>query len=266
MIIRKIHDAFALRSRCGLGFRDLWRLRRAGWHERYQAGKIRFFGADFSYVDATSLLAGLREIYIDECYKFKASNQEPRIIDCGANIGLSVFYFKHLYPLAKILAIEADPVICGKLRANVTSAAFSDVDVRNRAVWIANEPVEFRTEGGFSGRVTLPGDVASVIRVDGARLRDLLDEPVDLLKIDIEGAENQVIADCADRLRNVSSLFLEYHSHQHAPQQLDEILRALKDSGFRYYIREAFVPRHPLVRQYALDGMDLQLNIYGIRV
>jgi len=64
----------------------------------------------------------------------------------------------------------------------------------------------------------------------------------------------------------VSSLFLEYHSHQHAPQQLDEILRALKDSGFRYYIREAFVPRHPLVRQYALDGMDLQLNIYGIRV
>ncbi len=266
MITNKIHDAFALRSRCGLGFRDIWRLRRAGRDGRYRPGSIRFFGVEFSYVDATSLLAGLREIYIDECYKFKSSNQEPRVIDCGANIGLSVFYFKHLYPLAKILAFEADPGICGTLRANVASAAFSDVEVRNRAVWIADEPVEFRTEGGFSGRVTMPGDVASVIRVDGARLRDLLDDPVDLLKVDIEGAENQVIADCADRLRNVSSLFLEYHSHQHAPQQLDEILRVLKDAGFRYYIREAFVPQHPLVRQHVLDGMDLQLNIYGIRV
>jgi hypothetical protein len=122
MIINKIQDAFALRSRCGLGFRDILMLRNAGRDGRYQAGKIRFFGIDFSYVDATSLLAGLREIYIDECYKFKAPNQEPRIIDCGANVGLSVFYFKHLYPLAKIQAFEADPVICGALRTNVTSA------------------------------------------------------------------------------------------------------------------------------------------------
>jgi FkbM family methyltransferase len=266
MIINKIRDAFALRSRCGLGFRDILKLRNAGRDERYQTGEIRFFGVDFSYVDATSLMAGLREIYIDECYKFEASNQEPRIIDCGANVGLSVFYFKHLYPLAKIQAFEADPVICAALRTNVTSAGFSDVDVHNRAVWVANEPVDFRTEGGFSGRVTMPGDLLSVTRVDGFRLRDLLDEPVDLLKIDIEGAENQVISDCADRLRNVSSLFLEYHSHQDAPQQLDEILRVLKCSDFRYFIKEAFVPRYPLVSQCALDGMDLQLNIYGVRV
>jgi hypothetical protein len=47
---------------------------------------------------------------------------------------------------------------------------------------------------------------------------------------------------------------------------LDEILRVLKYSDFRYFIKEAFVPRHPLVSQCALDGMDLQLNIYGIRV
>jgi FkbM family methyltransferase len=266
MITRKIHDAFALRSRCGLGFPDIFQLRNAGRDGRYQAGRVRLFGADFSYVDATSLLAGLREIYIDECYKFKAPSQEPQIIDCGANVGLSVFYFKSLYPLAKIQAFEADPIICEILRTNVASAGFSGVDVRNRAVWIANEPVDFRTEGGFSGRVPLPGDVLNVTRVDGLRLRDLLDEPVDLLKIDIEGAENQVIIDCADRLRSVSALFVEYHSHQHAPQKLDEILRVLKFSDFRYFIKEAFVPRHPLVGQSVLDGMDLQLNIYGIRV
>jgi FkbM family methyltransferase len=265
-MINKIYSSFALRSRCGLGFRDIVQLRNAAKAERYQRGNIRFFGADFSYVDAVSLLAGLREIYIDECYKFKAHHQEPRIIDCGANVGLSVFYFKNLYPLAKIQAFEADPVICQVLRTNVMSAGFSDVDVRNRAVWVANEPVDFRSEGGFSGRVKMPGDVVSVAQVEGVRLKDLLDEPVDLLKIDIEGAENQVIVDCADRLRNASALFLEYHSNQHAPQQLDEILRVLKHAGMRYFIKEAFVPRHPFIDQCALDGMDLQLNIYGIRV
>jgi FkbM family methyltransferase len=266
MIIKKIHDAFVLRSRFGLSFNDILQLRNGGSAKRYQPGKIRFLGVAFSYVDATSLLAGLREIYVDECYRFKASNDEPRIIDCGANVGLSVFYFKHLYPLAKIQAIEADPVICGVLRNNITSAGFSDVEVLNRAIWVANERVEFRSEGGFSGRVSMPGDVSSITRVDGVRLRDLLDGPVDLLKIDIEGAENQVIVDCADQMRNVAALFLEYHSHQDSPQRLDEILRVLKYSHFRYFIKEAFVPRYPLVSQSALDGMDLQLNIYGIRV
>ncbi len=265
-MIDKVYDSLALRSRCGLGFADLLRLRNAAKAGRYQAGKIRLFGSEFSYVDAVSLLAGLREIYIDECYKFKAHNLEPRIIDCGANVGLSVFYFKYLYPLAKIQAFEADPVICEALRTNAMNAGFSDVDVRNRAVWVANAPVEFRTEGGFSGRVAMPGDVSSVTRVEGIRLRDVLDQPVDLLKIDIEGAENQVIVDCADQLRNVSALFLEYHSHQGAPQQLDEILRVLKHAAMRYFIKEAYVPRHPFVSQRALDGMDLQLNIYGVRV
>jgi FkbM family methyltransferase len=266
MIISKIHDALALRSRSVLSVGDILRLRNAGREPRYRPGKIRLFGADFCYVDATSLLAGLREIYVDECYKFKTSKKVPRIIDCGANVGLSVFYFKHLYPLAKIQAFEADPHICEVLRINVTSAQFADVEVLNRAVWVANEPVEFRSEGGFSGRVTMPGDASRMTRVDGVRLRDLLDEPVDLLKVDIEGAENQVILDCADQLRNVSALFVEYHSHQNAPQRLDEILRVLKYSDFRYFIREAYVPKYPFMSQSVLDGMDLQLNIYGIRV
>jgi hypothetical protein len=32
------------------------------------------------------------------------------------------------------------------------------------------------------------------------------------------------------------------------------------------YHQEAFVPQHPFIDRAALDGMDLQLNIYGIRV
>ena len=43
-----------------------------------------------------------REIFGDQVYRFIANRQDPLIIDCGANIGMSVIYFKYLYPDARI--------------------------------------------------------------------------------------------------------------------------------------------------------------------
>ena len=43
------------------------------------------------------------------------------------------------------------------------------------------------------------------------RLKDLLDDDIDFLKIDIEGAEYAVLKDCSDDLTNVKNLFVEYH-------------------------------------------------------
>ncbi|MFN3803338.1 MAG: hypothetical protein ACK4SB_16860, partial [Belliella pelovolcani] len=44
------------------------------------------------------LLALFREIFIDEVYTFEAFDHKPKIIDCGANIGVSVLYFKFRHP------------------------------------------------------------------------------------------------------------------------------------------------------------------------
>jgi len=261
-MIDKVRRLSTLSSRCGLSLCDWLRLR---YTERYQAGHVSLLGIDFSYVDAASLLSGLSEIFVQQCYKFQAQAQSPLIIDCGANVGLSVFYFKRLYPLSRIQAFEADPKIFETLRSNVAEAKFDNVLTNNRAVWISNDPIEFRSEGGYSGRVAMTGDDSNISRVNGIRLRDLLEESVDMLKVDIEGAENKVIVDCADRLHNVSTIFLEYHSHQHAAQQLDEILRVLKEAGLRYFIKEAFASEHPFMDRTTLDGMDLQLNIFAYR-
>ncbi len=46
--------------------------------------------------------------------------------------------------------------------------------------------------------------------VGAVRLRDLLTEPVDLLKMDIEGAAVDVLMDCADRLLLIKRLVVEY--------------------------------------------------------
>lgn len=254
---------YKLRIECGLNPFDWWRLRRL---PRYKGGAVPILGTTIEFVDVMTLLRGLEEIYLDGCYEFHLSNNKsPFIVDCGANIGLAVFYFKKIYPDARIVAIEADPDIFEVLKRNVTNAGLTDVDLINAAVWDSEEQLSFRTEGGSSGRIAMVGDEHKLTSIRGVRLRDLLDQKVNLLKIDIEGAEARVIKDCAEKLINVDRIILEYHSHHSEPQNMAEILENLSSSGFRYYIKEAYVPNAPFISCPTLDGMDLQLNIYAMR-
>lgn len=230
---------------------------------RYAPTQTVFRGKPLVVVDACTFLAGQKEIFGREMYAFRADSPRPRILDCGANIGLSVIYFKTLYPAAQIVAFEPDPAIFQALAANIASFGFENVDLRAAAVWTATGVVAFKPEGGLSGRI-LPG-VAGGISVPSVRLREWLADPVDFLKIDVEGAEMEIVSDCADRLHNVKRLFVEYHAECDQPQRLDEMLAIFRGAGFRYQIHEAFVARMPFMERPTLMGMDLQLNIYGFR-
>lgn len=128
----------------------------------------------------------------------------------------------------------------------------------------------FECEGGASGRLAIGSstyDDRHVAKVNTHSLAALLREtgPIDLLKIDIEGAENQVLLMPGLDLSTVKNLFLEYHSTTSLPQELPEILTKLKQQGFRIYIKEARVPTHPFIRRDSVEGMDMQLNIYAVR-
>ena len=95
-------------------------------------------------------------------------------------------------------------------------------------------------------------------------LDELLTQSVDFLKIDIEGAETDVLA-ASRRLDCVSQLMVEYHSFADAPQELPRLLNTLAQAGFRYYVQTQYCPRQPLVKATAHLGMDLQLNIFAKR-
>lgn len=230
---------------------------------RYVSATTTLWGRPLHLVDARSYLGGKKEIFEGQVYEFPADRVSPYIIDCGANIGLSVIYFKTRYPDARIAAFEPDPKIFKALQANVLSFGFSDVDLHHAAVWTQDGEIEFQAEGGFSGRIN-PG-AAKTVRVPATRLKNLLCEKVDFLKLDIEGAETDVLTDCAERLGCVESLFVEYHSEGGKPQRLDVLLKIIRESGFRYQIREAYAASKPYFRQPLMMGMDLQLNIFCFR-
>jgi FkbM family methyltransferase len=174
-------------------------------------------------------------------------------------------YFKKLYPNAKIKAFEADPNIAEILENNLKkNKAVKKIEIINSAVWIDNNGLEFSMEGADGGSIY--GNNKK-IKVSSIRLRDFLEkeERIDMLKIDIEGAECDVLKDCANSLRHVKNLFVEYHSFKKQPQKLSEILEILERNGFRYHIDGLTLRKYPLLPQISNSHMDLQLNIFGIK-
>lgn len=234
--------------------------------KRFTPYTTTFRGSSLHVHDHNSFRLGRKELFRDEVYKFISSKATPFIIDCGSNIGMSILYFKSLYPDAKIIGFEADPYIFSFLEKNIQSYNLKNVTVLNRAVWDADgETLPFLAEGGAGGRLQERSEQFNYIDVKTTRLKNYLVEETDFLKIDIEGAEHKVIADCAEELRFVKNLFIEYHSMENREQNLHLILDMIYKAGFRYHIKEAYTTRFPFIERRLNVGMDLQLNIFCYR-
>ncbi len=233
---------------------------------RYQRCVVDLLGQPFVVPDGVSFYYSYREIFGDEIYRFHASHPRPVVVDCGANIGTSVLYFKSIYPECSITAVEADPRIFSILQANLAPHRLQDVTLLNKALSHEKDSVSFHREGADAGRIHGLGEACKEsMQVETVQLDDLIGEQVDFLKIDVEGAETDVIC-ASEKLRRVSSMFVEYHSFADAPQSLPRLLSALSDQGFRYYIQTQYCPAQPLTDPTHHLGMDLQLNVFAKRV
>lgn len=199
------------------------------------------FETQFFYTSGTAFIHSLDEIFSENIYKFSTSSEKPYIIDCGANIGLSILYFKKQYPNAEIDAFEPDKNIFSVLQKNIENFCNDNlVRAHERAVWKEETELDFFSDGGLSGSTILDfSHTNTTNKVQTADLKKYLNRPVDFLKIDIEGAENDLIFDLQGHLSNVKHFFLEYHGIKDSPQNLGEILNLLKNEGFEYYIRVA---------------------------
>lgn len=82
------------------------------------------------------------------------------------------------------------------------------------------------------------GENGIMVKVD--RLSNWLSEPVDFLKLNIEGEELPVLREVAasGKLDNVRELVLEYHGWANGEQRLGDILNLLDRAGFRYLIHD----------------------------
>lgn len=231
---------------------------------RYQPTVTHIFGQPFELADSASFISTFEQLFKEQIYCFNSSAPDPFILDCGANIGLSVVYFKRLYPKSRIIAFEPDSAIFDILSRNVKNFRFDDVQLVNRAVWNAVTELDFTRDGADGGRLSVGSDKANQV-VPTVRLRDFLDRRVDFLKLDIEGAETEVLRDCEEQLVNVGALFVEYHSFDNQPQTLHVITDVLTRAGFRLHIQAPMSAPQPFIKCNPEMGMDMQLNIFAFR-
>lgn len=238
---------------------------RMGHAARYHPRTVRVRGKELSVPDAASFLSAYREIFVEQSYRFDFPGNVPRILDLGANIGLSVVYFKSIFPQAMIRAYEADPAIFGHLEQNIMNNGFSDVELVHGAVWHEDGTLNFHTEGADGGRV-LPVAGNGTIGVPAYDIRKILSsESFDVLKMDIEGAEHTVIPACRGLLKGVRYAFVEFHSSPGIPQQLHKVLDVLAEAGFHYYVESVHHVQSPLIARPVYGGYDMQLNIFAWR-
>lgn len=234
--------------------------------KRFVPSKKQFLGNTIYIHDMASYQLGVEELFVSETYDFITNNPKPYIIDCGANLGMSLIYFKKLYPEATITAFEADEYIFSFLEKNIQSFGLKDVEIINKAVWNEECVKDFWVEGGAGGRLESEKSDGKYKSVTCTSLKPfLLERKVDFLKMDIEGAEYEVLKDCEEELNNVDNIFIEYHSFSNQFQNLDEILNIIKNAGFRYHIKEAFVRNKPFIERNVNAGIDLQLNLFCYR-
>jgi FkbM family methyltransferase len=231
---------------------------------RKQATTTNLYGASLRIPDAASFLVMKQEIIEREMYRLPDLSGPLRILDGGANIGLSVLFFKKLYPGSIITAFEPDPAIFRILKENVDAAGWKDVELVNKALWASDADLPFMPDGADAGRL-LDQSTAGSSSVPAVRLRDYLKGPIHLLKLDIEGAEEVVLRDSADLLCNVRNIFVECHCFAGREQTLHNVLATLSQAGFRYYIEPVNHKRHPFLPVPSHLGMDFQANVFAFR-
>jgi FkbM family methyltransferase len=178
-----------------------------------------------------------KDEFIRKIYHFRAKRPDPLIIDGGSNMGISILYFKHIYPQARIIGFEPDPSIFRILQENMHRNNIKDSRLINAGLGPDSGTAKFmpdRNAGGYIGH----GEGHISVRIE--RLSDYLSEPVDFLKLNIEGLELPVLqeVEASGKLQNVREMVLEYHGRPNDEQRLGAILEVLEHNHFRYLIHD----------------------------
>lgn len=154
------------------------------------------------------------KVFVDQEYGVDMPGAAPRlIIDAGANVGYATLFFARKFPEARILAIEPEASNFAQLVTN--TRAYPNVTPIQAALWGRAERLAITNPGAdsWSFRVSA-ADGAGGVR--GVTIPELLAlagaERVDLLKLDIEGAEKDLFEHGAEEwLGRVGLIIAELH-------------------------------------------------------
>ena len=165
------------------------------------------------YLATAGDLSVFNEVFVDDGYGEPRLAAPATILDLGANIGLATLSFAARYPDAHIYCLEPDPRAFAALQRNI--ADLPHVTAHQMAAAGADGPITFNLAPLTFGSAIASGDGGDQgVTVEGRTLDGLLDTfgiaRLALLKLDIEGAEDQVLR-AATSLERIDAIVGEIH-------------------------------------------------------
>ena len=216
----------------------------------FRAKTIRVKGFTVAFDNYLDFYLMFSEIFLKQVYLFQADAEKPFIIDAGSNIGMATVYFKSIYPQSEIICFEPGPEAFSHLQNNIALNGFKDVTAHNLAIMDKQGSIDFYVHPdrpGHQGMAFIPdreGIRSKKIEVKSVPLSGYITRPVDLLKLDVEGAEEMVINELvqSNKLGLVKQLVLEYHLHIIDQGDLPGFLKTLSSAGFKWQIHTEIAP------------------------
>jgi FkbM family methyltransferase len=198
---------------------------------------VQVGGLRLRITDGANAYMQYKDEFVRRNYAFASERDAPVVIDGGANIGMFTLATLRDHPGARITAFEPDPALLALLRENLDRNGVRQVTVVNAALGGDDGEMGF-TPDGQAGGMLVAGGAPMRVRVE--RLSRYLDGDVDFLKLNIEGAELDVLREIREsgRIGRVRAMVIEYHGWPAGEQRLGALLSLLDASGFRYLVHD----------------------------
>jgi FkbM family methyltransferase len=198
-----------------------------------------FLKKPFELRDNQSDKAIFFQVFYEKQYDLYGVNfpEVTKIIDGGANIGCASVYFSVRFPKAEILAIEPEENNFSLLKKNVEP--YENVSCVQAGIWNKNEHLSIANPEGGAAEYMFENNAESKNMINGMTIRSLLNlknwSNVDIIKLDIEGAEKEVFsAEDLSWLNNTKLLIIELHD-RYKKDCTKTVFKALNNFDYEAY-------------------------------
>jgi FkbM family methyltransferase len=179
------------------------------------------------------------------------SGEVKTVLDLGANTGLAARFLLNRFEHARLVAVEPDPGNVSVLQENlapygaralVVSACIGAYERRVALVGAREDAYSMRDD---------PGGDTEVVTMEGVVAR-LGNRHVDVLKVDIEGAERELFADSSSWIGDVGVASIECHH----PITASELIDLIRRNG-----AEANVVRFEATPEFSCETVVIAVSI-----
>jgi len=158
-------------------------------------------------------------------------------VDVGANYGQMTSALHHgSHPGGTVYAFEPHPVLFEYLREN--TSAHQDVFARNKALSekqgtaSLHVPVDWERHAGTSSLENDFRRETEEVRVETSRFDEEVEEPIDVMKLDVEGHEESVLRGAPEHLEGGDIRHIVFEDHNFEESSAVSLMR---ERGYELY-------------------------------